>query len=183
MAGGNLPVLNPIWSKEFFQYTGPGIDNAAALANDIWNSANRIVYYPFQVGATFTIRRFFIVCNAPTAGATGRVGVYSAAGAKLVESNGTIDLATAGADTIRATNPAAPYELAAGTLYYLAMTASSTSFTGVSTGALNIVSYLALGGAKMEAGSGTLPSTATMVANTDAVIWSCGISSSATVPL
>lgn len=181
-SGYDMGWRNPGWGMAF---SGP----AAA----IWPTANMIYYYPFHVPETFTAVAGYIGQSAAGAASLGRVGVYSATAtgepnAKLGETTSTIDLTTAGANAIRRTAFAANVTLSAGTNYFAAITVSSAAaWTGfvLNVGAGPTDNAVDLTGGRQEAGSGTLPSTATPAdyAPASENFWLFGLTQSATVPL
>lgn len=160
-------------------------------ASAIWPTANMIYYAPFVVGDTFTAVTGFLPQSAQGAASVGRIGVYSSASgdpaSKLGETNGTIDLTTAGANVIRKTNFIASTVLSPGVLYFAALTVSSAAaWTGFQFnpggGPVDVGD---MHGWRQEAGSGTLPTTATPAdyAPATEALWHFGLSQSTTVPL
>lgn len=156
----------------------------------IWPTANMIYYYPFTVGDTFVATTGFVPQSAAGAASHARIGVYSSSGfeplTKLGETNGTIDL-TAGANVIKKGNFTANVTLSPGIVYFCAITVDTAgAWTGF---AFNPgggpVDVLDMHGARQEAGSGTLPTTATPAdyAPASENAWHFGLSQSTTVPL
>lgn len=153
----------------------------------IWPTANMIYYFPFSLPETFTATAGWIMQSAAGASSAGRIGVYSSAGTLLGQTNGTIDLTTAGGNVIRRASFVGDAALSAGTIYYLAMTVNSAgAWTGIGCGLGSGPADAGdMHGYRQEAGSGTLPSTATMADYAPATqfAWICGLTQSTTVPL
>lgn len=177
---GGLPHITTAGSPEFWHYPGGlGYDQNMALAADIWGTANLIHYYPFVLSADFLVRNFILWQNAAGI-SNGRLGVYNEAGTLVGEGNGTINLNTGGANFLWHKPPSATFTLTKGNLYYMAVTVSGAgAWTGVSTGTSAETDAFDILGCKQEAGSGTLPATATFADfATDEVIYYAGICTS-----
>lgn len=184
MTQGSHISLSAILSPEFSMYSGIAVDPNYGIAAGIWGTANLIVYYPFQVYSNYTVANYWIVQNTAGVATTARMGIYNAALSKLSETNGTIDLTTAGTNILRAKAPSSTLAITPGVQYYLALTVNTGgAWTGNTTGASQGPTFFNLSGIRQEAGAGTLPSTATMANNAQADIWHCGISSSTTIPV
>lgn len=170
---------------------GWGWDSGGPAAA-IWPTANMIYYAPFVVGDTFNCVAGVIPQSAAGASSVGRVGVYSSTssfepGTKLGETSGTIDLTTAGANAIRRTAFSATTTLSPGTIYFAAITVNSAgAWTGFQFnpggGPVDVGD---MHGWRQEAGSGTLPSTATpadYAPGTEA-FWHFSLTQSTAVPV
>lgn len=119
-----------------------------------WGSANRAVFYPFMLPGPGTALKMFVM-NGATINGNVDVGIYDAAGNRLVSAGST---AQSGANALQVFD-ITDTELAAGVNYYMALASSSSTATffadAQSRGRALPVLFVASGFA--------LPSTATLV--------------------
>lgn len=186
--GKYLPVVN--FGDQMMRTSAWGYPSGGPAAA-IWPTANMIYYYPFTVLDSFTCVAGVIPQSAAGVASLGRVGVYSSSAgepvSKLGETNGTIDLTTAGANATRRTAFTANVTLAAGTIYFAAITVNTGgAWTGFAYNpGAGPVDVLDMHGARQEAGSGTLPTTATPAdyAPASEVVWHFSLTQSTAVPV
>lgn len=179
-----ISILDPGWHAPGYGWPGGTIGSA------VWPTANMIYYAPFVVADTYTATAGWIMQQTAGAATTGRVGVYSSAAGEpitlLGQTNGTIDLTTAGT-VIRRTAFVGDAAISPGNLYFAAITVNTgAAWTGVRYSAgSGPVDTGDMRGWRQEAGSGTLPSTATPAdyAPATEAFWIFGLTSSTTVPL
>lgn len=150
-----LVTITP-WSMESIggglQTIGNTIGNSTGSA--AWPSANAAIFVPFWVFTTTTFLRMFLYHGS---GAAGNVdmGVYDAAGTRLMSLGSTAQSGTSQVKTYNTTDLTLPPGK-----YYMALALSSTSGTVAGTGAITTPQQKLLGCYQM-ASAFPLPATAT----------------------
>jgi len=161
--------INP-FSVESLENTWRISTNGGASA--AWFSANAAVFFPFYVSEPWTARKMFVV-NGATASGNLDLGIYDAAGNRLVSSGSTAQSGTSDLQLVDITDTV----LQPRTLYYAALAMDGTTGTTLRFGAT--VNGKAMGLHQM-ASAFALPATATFATTTTMVPF-FGITTLATI--
>lgn len=146
---------------------------AGAWALNAWTVNNQALFIPFVLARPLTVKRFMTWTG--TVNGTLDVGVYDAAGTRLVSTGATAQSASAiQAWTLTAT-PLTPGA------YYMAMLCTgNTQFVALALGTAAFLT--AFGMRQVNVGSGTLPATATLAAVSGTYVPLCALQMETTWP-
>lgn len=149
------PIITPL-SMESLGWLARSVGATSSTpASATWPTANKAFYIPFYVaGRSFTVRRIAFV-NGATASGNVDVGVYDAAGNRLVSMGSTAQSGTSQAQWLNV----ADTTLAPDRLYYMAAAMNNT--TGTSTRWAPTLEDVRTAGVFVETSAFALPSTAT----------------------
>lgn len=157
-----------------FAYFGQ-FNDTPSWTSTAWPTNNLAIYVPISLSARFTVARF-VVANGANSTGNVDVGLYSAAGTRLISTGSTARAGTSVLQYIGVTDQSFPPGH-----YYLALVASSTtgSYMKTWTGQDQYIGRMC--GLLQEAlGATTLPTSMTPVAFTGAGVFAWGFSQSDT---
>lgn len=120
-----------------------------------WPANNRAVYYPLQIPGYFTVARFMLGNGASVSGNVD-IGLYDAAGSRLISTGSTAQSGTTQVQYIGVTDKSFPPGK-----YYLALSCSTTSARVNASSAVSQYDFRAAGLLQESLGSVTLPTTMT----------------------
>lgn len=135
----------------------------AAPASATWPTTNKAFYYPFTISQGLTVTKMWAINGAAVSGNVD-IGIYNAAGARLVSKGSTAQSGTNAMQVFDVTDTV----LGPG-LYFLALNMDNTTGTFI----LSIVAGfadLAMGWYTQAVGAVTLPATATFASSTSGIV-------------
>lgn len=145
------------------------------LTSTAWLANNLAIYVPISVPVPFLAARFMVANGSNTTGNVD-IGIYTAAGSRLLSTGSTARASASAVQYIDVTNTV----FAAGH-YYIGMVASSTTGTFAQATFASAVRSFMTGALEESLGATTLPSTMTPVAFTRTAIPLFGFTQSDTL--
>lgn len=139
-----------------------GIAGASNLTTRSWPAANLGIFIPLMLPFQYPVARVFI-CNGGTVTKNFDIGIYTTDGARIFSTGAT---AQSGASAIQYVTVSPQVVLVPGT-YYMAVTMDGTNGTAFASNLITAIN-MRLAGCLQQGSIGTLPSSATFAAVTNA---------------